>query len=135
MFLQNESGYLKQKIYISPLFKKSYSFCRNNYDKIYILSAKYGVLDPETIIENYDLTLSNFSVKDRKEWAMKCITQLDEIITPDDEIYWFAGIHYRKYLADLLPNKQYNLVKSLGIGKQLSFYNNNNVNPCANLFF
>jgi cytoplasmic iron level regulating protein YaaA (DUF328/UPF0246 family) len=48
-----------QNMYISPLFIKSLKYAKNKLksDKIFILSAKYGLLDLIDVIEPYNVTL------------------------------------------------------------------------------
>ena len=67
-----------QEMYLlSQLFKKaSYYIKRQNYDKWFILSAKYGLLNPNDIIEPYDLTLNNMKSEDIKKWSQKVFNQL-----------------------------------------------------------
>ena len=48
----------KESIYISDLFKKSYRYCEK-FDSRYILSAKYGLVEENEVISNYDLTLNS----------------------------------------------------------------------------
>ena len=119
---------LKQKskakdLYISPLFKLSLNYAKSlNPDKIFILSAKYGLLDLEQEISPYDLTLNFMPEKEIKIWAEKVIEQLKEKVDlENDEIIFLAGEKYRKFL---LPSiKSYKIpLKGRGIGKQLKFF-------------
>ena len=56
-----------QYLYISPLFVKSLQYAKlQNPDKIFILSAKYGLVKCDDIIEPYNVTLKNFSKKESK---------------------------------------------------------------------
>ena len=49
-------------MYTSTLFKKSYAYAVQLHpDKIYILSAKYGLLDPNKTIAPYDMTLNKMN--------------------------------------------------------------------------
>lgn len=112
-----------QEIYISDLFKKSLSYARTlNPDKIYILSAKYGVLELTDIVHPYNLTLNKMSEQDRKRWAYRCYLQLkNKNINFDEEAIFLCGKNYNKYLIRKFRNGKYPL-KHLGIGKQLGFY-------------
>ncbi len=114
-------------IYISPLFKLNLAYANSlNPDKIFILSAKYGLLNLEQDIEPYNLTLNNLKDKEIKIWADKVLEQLKkETDLEKDEIIFLAGEKYRKYL---IPNiKNYNIpLKGLGIGKQLNFLKEKN---------
>ena len=48
-------------LYVSDFFKKSINYCLTTHDKVCILSAKYGLLELDTIIKDYDMTLNDFS--------------------------------------------------------------------------
>jgi hypothetical protein len=43
------------------------SISQQDYDDRFVLSAKYGFLTKDTIIEPYDLTLNNMNSKEGKE--------------------------------------------------------------------
>lgn len=45
----------------SPSFQKVYADAKRRSKKVFIISGKYGLLDPETIIEPYDAMLKNAS--------------------------------------------------------------------------
>ena len=50
-----------RELYISDLFRKSLKYAQSlSPDAIYILSAKYGLLSLDTVIEPYDVTLKSF---------------------------------------------------------------------------
>jgi len=114
-----------QEMYLpSQLFKKaSHYIKKQNYDKWFILSAKYGLLNPNNIIKPYDLTLNNMKSEEVKKWSEKVFNQL--VICNIDEIDFYTGEKYRKYLIPLLEEK--NIIcniplKELGIGRQLQYY-------------
>lgn len=112
-----------QDLYISDLFKKSLEYAKKlNPNKIYILSAKYGVLELTDIISPYDLTLNNMNEHQRKVWAYKCYRQLEQKkVNFNEEAIFLCGKNYNKYLITKFKNGKYPL-KHLGIGKQLGFY-------------
>jgi cytoplasmic iron level regulating protein YaaA (DUF328/UPF0246 family) len=89
-------------------------------DKIYILSAKYGLLDMEDVIEPYNETLNAMKVADIQIWSAKVLEQMKGEIAPDDEVVFLAGERYRRYLA---PHFKHHAVplRGLGIGRQLQF--------------
>ena len=45
-------------MYISDLFIKARRYVETHYDKWFILSAKYHLVEPETSMEPYDETLN-----------------------------------------------------------------------------
>lgn len=111
-----------QDLYVSPLFKYGLAYAKSlNPDKIFILSAKYGLLELNEIIEPYNTTLNNMSSKEIKEWSDKVLSKLkNKIDLNKDQIIFLAGDNYRKYLIPHI--KKYTIpLKGLGIGKQLKF--------------
>jgi len=110
------------KLYISDLFKKSLNYCRCNYDETYILSAKYGLLKLNDKILPYEFTLKNQQVSYKIAWAIKVNYQLNEIINPDDVIYFHCGLEYREHLIKLLKNKYHIPLEGISFGNQLKYY-------------
>ena len=88
-------------LYISTLFKKSLAYAfQLKPDSIYILSAKYGLLNLETEIEPYDLTLNTMPADEIKAWAENVLTQLVQVSDlRADHFIFLAGMKYRKYLT------------------------------------
>ena len=109
-------------LYISPLFRYNLAYAKSlNPDKIYILSAKYGLLNLDDEIEPYNKTLNKMTNKEVKEWSNDIINQLKKVIDlSNDEIIFLAGEKYRKYLIPIIKNYKIPL-KGLSIGKQLKY--------------
>ena len=107
-------------LYTSSLFKKSLEYAQLlNPNQIYILSAKYGLVSSEEIIEPYDLTLNNMSSHEIKDWSKRVLCQLSSVTDlVNDSFIILAGQNYRKYL---LPNiSHYELpLEGLAFGYQL----------------
>lgn len=111
-----------QDLYISPLFKMNLAYARSqNPDAIYILSAKYGLLELDNMVEPYNETLNTMKSSEIKDWALDVIDQMQEKIDfKNDEITFLAGERYRKFLMPLCRNVSVPL-EGLGIGRQLQF--------------
>ena len=107
-------------LYISTLFKKNLAYARRlNPNAIYILSAKYGLLNLETEIDPYNLTLNTMSASEIRSWAEKVLQQLSqEANLNDDHFIFLAGMKYRKYLLPHLRSYEIPL-EGLTIGRQL----------------
>ena len=107
-------------LYISALFKKNLAYARRlNPDVIYILSAKYGLLDLETEIDPYNLTLNTMSAGQIRSWADKVLQQLSQVADlNNDHFIFLAGMKYRKYLLPHLRSFEVPL-EGLTIGRQL----------------
>lgn len=112
-------------LYISTLFNLNLQFAYSlNPDNVYILSAKHGVLDLETEVEPYNLTLNNMSSSEIKDWASKVLSQLKEKTDLDnDDFIFLAGDKYRKYLIHHIKSYEIPLI-GLPIGKQLQYLKN-----------
>lgn len=111
-----------KNLYLSPLFKYALSYANTlNPDKIFILSAKYGLVSLDEEIEPYEKTLNAMKTNERKEWAEKVLLKLKEVSNlNEDEFIFLAGNNYRKFLITNIKNYSAPL-KNLGIGKQLKF--------------
>lgn len=109
-------------MYISQLFKLNYQYAQLlKPDKVFILSAKYGLLDINTVIEPYNETLNKKSVKEIKEWSKNVIERLNqEIDFERDEVIFMAGEKYRRFLVPLIKNCKIPLI-GMPIGKQLQY--------------
>lgn len=89
----------------STTFKYSYKYAELIADKIYILSAKYGLLETNKVIEPYDLTLNNMKSKEVTKWGYKVIEQMEkEFDLINDEFIILAGKIYYKELLGRINN-------------------------------
>jgi cytoplasmic iron level regulating protein YaaA (DUF328/UPF0246 family) len=118
-----------KNLYAGDLFKKSRKYSETNHDEWFILSALYGLLDPNKVIEPYDKTLLNATKAESIEWAESVFNSIKEKYTNDAVIYIYAGAAYRKFLQPLLEGGGYKVeipLQGLGIGQQLAWYKNKN---------
>jgi cytoplasmic iron level regulating protein YaaA (DUF328/UPF0246 family) len=111
----------------SDLFRKAYAYCKEKYDNVAILSAKYGLLLPHDEIEPYDLTLADMSSEEREVWAERVFKQMKSRLNLQDidKVYFHAGKQYREHLIPKLEEICITCeapLKNLGIGKQLAWY-------------
>jgi len=88
----------------SNLFKKAYRYATRRYDKVVILSAKYGLLFPNDEIEPYELTLKSVSTKERRQWSNKVFKQMKERLRLNmiKRAFFHTGKEYREYLIPQL---------------------------------
>jgi len=112
-----------KEMYVSPLFKSAYAYAKKQgVDRIFILSAKYGLLSEDEVIEPYDETLNEKTVNEVKQWAEKVIKDLSKKADlKNDRFLILAGERYRKFIISHLTNCRIPL-EGLPIGKQLKFY-------------
>ena len=108
-------------LYTSPLFKLSWEYAKTrNPDKIFILSAKNHLLNPEKVVEPYDQTLKSMSSQGRKEWSAEVLKELrNNTDTKNDKFVLLAGRTYLKYIEDEIVHKEEPL-KGLSFGRRIS---------------
>ena len=109
-------------LYVSSLFRKASAFASEHFDRWYILSAKYGLLEPERVVEPYDKTLNNMTRQERKLWAREVLSDLLSRIAPGDEITFLAGQRYREHLMLWLSARGHSVhvpLAGMRIGEQL----------------
>ena len=88
-----------QHLYKGIFFEKSLELVLlKKYDKIFILSAKHGLLELNDVIEPYNESLLDKKINDRRVWADKIKVALNNKIKDDYEIDYYAGIFYREFL-------------------------------------
>lgn len=105
-------------MYQGSLFKKSLAYTRAEFDRVYILSAKYGLLELDQVIQPYEKTLNNMSVKARQEWSdmVKSQMRLEEI-HKSHEHWFFTGEKYHEFFEGIKP------LQGLSLGRQLQWFN------------
>lgn len=114
----------------SDLFRKAFAYAEAHYDKVFILSAKYGLVSPGKILEPYDESLNDMGKQQRDYWAWKVYNQLVErglLFPGSTEIYFHAGRKYRDRLIELIEKYWRGIelktpLEGLGIGQQKAWY-------------
>lgn len=114
-------------LYISDLFVKSLAYAHAlQPDRIFVLSAKYGLVDIEQELDPYELTLNTMRAAEIRRWAEIVEEQMrmNGIDFDNDEIVFLAGEKYRKYLMPSFGKASVPM-KGLRIGEQLRFLSEN----------
>ena len=112
-------------LYDSTWFRLALGYAQSlNPDRIFILSAKYGLVDQNSKIEPYEETLNTRSDRERKIWAEKVLRELRKKTTVDQDTFIIlAGEKYRRHLVPLLPNSKVPM-DGLRIGEQQQWLKN-----------
>ena len=86
-------------VYASPLWKCRRELAERLGVPWFILSAKHGLLDPETHIEPYDLALADLSPADRWAWSQCVMDQFKDVTADltDKTIEVHSGKLYVEY--------------------------------------
>jgi len=111
-------------LYISDWFRKASVYAARVADEWYILSAKYGLVAPDTVIKPYDETLNRMPAAARRSWAERVLPDLRRVLQPGDHVVILAGVKYRENLVNPMQKMGCRVeipMEGLGIGKQLSW--------------
>lgn len=104
----------------SSLFSYSYQYAKKNADKIYILSAKYGLVAENQVIPPYNQTLKEMNRQQQLNWASDVLEALGrECNLSSDHFILLAGNTYCRDLVQHLPNHSLPL-DGLRMGERMS---------------
>jgi hypothetical protein len=95
-------------------------------DKMFILSAKYGLLPMDKQIEPYDLTLKTMKKDEKDKWGAMVKQQMSKVgVNPQSDKFTFlTGSEYMKPLEEFIPEG--NIEKPMEgkrMGERLSWLN------------
>ncbi|WP_203568283.1 DUF6884 domain-containing protein [Aestuariimicrobium ganziense] len=115
-------------LYTSTLFLKRRSYVEDTGKPWFILSALHGLVDPETVIDPYDVVLARATARELKAWGELVVQQLHGRLGNLDGLTFeaHAGHNYVKPLSSLLERNGATITSPLahlGIGQQLGWYN------------
>ena len=113
-----------KELYVSPWFHKARMCVEAIGCPWYILSAKYGIVDPDTTIAPYNLTLKSMPVNRRRSWASGVVENLAPLLAGVNSVAFLAGKIYREFLERPLRERGiaiYVPMEGMGIGRQLSW--------------
>ena len=107
-------------LYTSDLFRSALEYAYyQKADKIFILSAKYGLLELDQVIAPYEMTLNKMGEPQKRAWASTVIKALQQKTDlQSDQFIILAGENYRKYLIPALKHYEIPL-EGLAFGQQL----------------
>lgn len=111
-----------EEMYVSPLYRGMRCYAIREADVWFVLSAKYGLLDPKTVIAPYEQTLKHATASERQTWASAVAQDLARKVTPPAHMIVLAGEAYRTHLIPLLLLAGFTVevpMKGLRMGQQL----------------
>jgi hypothetical protein len=103
----------------SDLFRKAAAYCDAYLDGWFVLSAKYGLLEPDRIIAPYDMTLKTMPSSQRRLWGMQVAQQLRQLGEVALEAH--AGAAYVRPLLEA-GVVLHDPLRGLAIGKRKRWY-------------
>ncbi len=64
-------------LYISPLFRGRRRFVERTCGQWFVLSAEYGLVEPDRVLAWYDRTLNDASAMEKRAWSERVLRGLD----------------------------------------------------------
>ncbi len=119
-------------LYTGTLFKRASAYAERMCDVWYVLSAKHGLVHPDTALNPYDVSLYDMSKQQRLEWAANVLAALRELGFFEPPMFhsagemtrWLilAGKRYRKFLVPGLIGERIEIpLAGMGIGQQIEW--------------
>ncbi len=111
-------------LYTSSWFLKARAYADRTGHPWFVLSAKYGLVQPGDVIGPYDLTLNTMPIGDRRQWAGKVLKQMEPHLDDARSIVFLAGRRYREFLEPSLRSRGLAVsvpMEGLRIGEQLKW--------------
>jgi len=109
-------------LYTSSWFRKARAYVESMESRWYILSAEYGLLAPERMVEPYEKTLNTMGIRARRLWAARVFPELQAVGIANSRLSFLAGQRYREFLVPQLQGQGVEVeipMEGLRIGEQL----------------
>jgi len=91
-------------LYVGTYFKTTLAYAMQQSDQIYILSAKYGLVELDQTLDSYELKITQMPKTQRKLWALGVLKQMRTKGIDTHEIDIYAGKPYYEHLLPHLQN-------------------------------
>ena len=108
--------------FTAPLFQALCAFAEREAGRTFLLSAEYGLLDPETVIAPSRTVLDRKDVKRLQAWAGRVIEQLAPHLAGIERVILLANARSREHLIDFLRQDGRTVdvpLEGLSLGEQL----------------
>jgi hypothetical protein len=89
-------------LYCSPCFEKVRDVVEAKGARWFVLSAKHGLVAPETQVAPYYLTLNQVGIAERRAWASGVLQAMLAQVVDEQHVVIFAGRLYREFLEEPL---------------------------------
>ena len=113
-----------RELYLSPLFGAARAYAERRYGpgQWLILSARYGLVEPDQVLAPYDLSLRQLTARQREAWGDRIAVELTDRFPAGTVLSFHAGALYRDAIAPVVAHQVRFPLASLGIGQQLAWY-------------
>lgn len=108
------------ELYVGNVFRKKLAYVHAFYPDvdIYILSAKYGIIPADKVIEPYDQMVPLREDDFFKEWS-EMVTQQLQSFDKTEDIVFLGNAHYYKPIDNYFVGQKHAPLIGLKPGKQL----------------
>ena len=120
--VKNSRPMKARELYCSDWFLKAKAYVEAHGAPWFILSAKYGLVEPNQMIRPYNITLKNMTKAQRLAWSLRVAKKLKPRCRGFSRVIFLAGQSYREHLVGMLNEWGYEArspMRGLGIGQQL----------------
>lgn len=116
-----------RQLHQGRLFEGMKHYAETHSDAWFILSADQGLLEPAQLMVPFEKSLSQMKRKERVQWALTVLDQLQQHVKPGDHVIFLAARVYREFLVH--PLLEYGCtvevpLQGLETSEQLSFLRN-----------
>lgn len=121
---KSSSARCAAELYVSDWFLKAKAYAEAKGARWLILSAKWGVVHPEVQIPTYELSLNDFTKKERTAWGNRVAASLARTLCyHTGTVDVLAGVKYREAILASLDARSFAArvsvpMQGLGIGQQ-----------------
>ena len=106
-------------------FQLTLAHAERYYDKVLVLSYKYGLIDPDFIIEPYDINIKDSTTREKLEWWWSLRPQIEALgeESPNLVALYTGNFERDRIISEFIKNGMNDLIipwKGLGIGERMS---------------
>jgi hypothetical protein len=120
-----------EEIWVGNHFQLTLAHAEMNYDKVLVLSYKYGLISPQQVIQTYDIDLRNAKARERIRWWFMLKQQIDDLCrtNPPKLVAMYTGHFERdRIIREFVKENVKQVIvpwEGLGIGlRQQAVYDN-----------
>jgi hypothetical protein len=82
------------------------------YDRVLVMSYKYGFISPDEIIEPYDIDIRYSSAGDRLKWWWKIREDIKKLGTEEPKLVaLYTGYDTQRVIREFVRNEMYNVIQ------------------------
>jgi hypothetical protein len=108
-----------RELYQGRLFLASVQYAEAIGARWFVLSAAHGLVDPDAVIEPYDVALARLNAADRETWRSTVAVQLKRHVPETETLVVLAGREYAGW-RELVPHAVEEPLVGLSVGARFA---------------